>query len=369
MLRHAQYCSRKILAANRRGIIIDATIAWKIGTFLAYGLTGTAAYVSYRYYNHYSPENYDAVASAIRDILVQPDYIDGHIGPLIIRLVFNSCATFDLGDGSGGVNGATMRFKEEHEHKFNKGLVVAFAYLEPIKEQFPWISYADLWVLASYVALEDLGGPKIEFRGGRVDASEPTIWVAKDRLFKTDWGPTGMRKVFHRMGFNDREIVCLMHGHTLGKAHLEYSGYCGQWTSDPLNFDVEYSRELFYNEWALFRKYGTKQFTDLTQSRMMLSTDYCMTVDATFRRWLEVYAENEDRLRRDFGVCWKKATEQGFLPQDQIRRLENHDDENLSEETFSWLVELERKEAERAEEMEERRKQKRRELEEKYGKK
>ena len=54
MLRHAQYCSRKILAANRRGIIIDATIAWKIGTFLAYGLTGTAAYVGYRYYNHYS---------------------------------------------------------------------------------------------------------------------------------------------------------------------------------------------------------------------------------------------------------------------------------------------------------------------------
>jgi len=368
MFRRAQYCSRKVLAANRRGLAIDAAIAWKIGTFLSCTVTGVATYVSYCHYSYYSPENYDAVAEAIKEILVQPDYPDGHIGPLIIRLVFNSCATFDLGDGSGGINGATMRFKEENECKFNKGLEVAFAYLEPIKAEFPWISYSDLWVLASYVALEDLGGPQIEFQGGRVDATEPTVWVATERLFKTDWGPTGMRKVFHRMGFNDREIVVLMHGHTLGKAHLEYSGYCGQWTSDPLNFDVEYSKELFYNEWALYRQYGTKQFIDLTQTRMMLSTDYCMTIDATFRRWLEHYAENEEKLRRDFGIAWKKATEQGCFPQKTIKGLPPHDDEASSEETFQWLIDLEEKEAERLQEKEARRLAKRAQLEARYGK-
>jgi cytochrome c peroxidase len=34
----------------------------------------------------------------------------------------------------------------------------------------PGISYADLWILASYVAIEEMGGPKIEFVPGRTDA-------------------------------------------------------------------------------------------------------------------------------------------------------------------------------------------------------
>jgi len=30
--------------------------------------------------------------------------------------------------------------------------------LEQVKKQFPWISYADLWTLASVVAIESMGG-------------------------------------------------------------------------------------------------------------------------------------------------------------------------------------------------------------------
>ncbi len=32
--------------------------------------------------------------------------------------------------------------------------------LEPIKEQFPWISYSDLWTLAGATAIEDMGGAR-----------------------------------------------------------------------------------------------------------------------------------------------------------------------------------------------------------------
>lgn len=40
----------------------------------------------------------------------------------------------------------------------NAGLKVARDLLEPIKEKFPWISYADLWTLAGATALEEMGG-------------------------------------------------------------------------------------------------------------------------------------------------------------------------------------------------------------------
>jgi catalase (peroxidase I) len=37
--------------------------------------------------------------------------------------------------------------------------VLARDFLEPIKKQYPAISYSDLWVLAGYTAIEAMGGP------------------------------------------------------------------------------------------------------------------------------------------------------------------------------------------------------------------
>jgi len=366
-VRYCRHCHRKLNFIHRRKLVIETATAWKVGSLIGSVAAGAALLWGYQRRTYYAPENYDAVREALKEILVQPDYVDGHIGPLLIRLVFNSCSTFDIGDGSGGINGSTMRFEAENQCKFNKGLAIAFAYLEPIKAEFPWISYADLWVLASYVALEEMGGPHLEFRPGRIDLLEAPTFVAKDRVFKTDWGPTGMRKVFHRMGLNDREIVCLMNGHTLGRAHQEYTGYCGHWTTSPFEFDNQYSKELFNNDWCLDRTFGTKQFIDITRTRMMLSVDYCMTVDATFRKWLEHYAEKPEKLRRDFGICFKKCTELGVFPQDEIRGLPPHDDEASSEETLGWLVELEKQEQEQARLSERNRLARLDELERKYG--
>ena len=39
--------------------------------------------------------------------------------------------------------------------------------MEPIKDQFPGLTYADLWILSSYVAIEAMGGPRMPFRAGR----------------------------------------------------------------------------------------------------------------------------------------------------------------------------------------------------------
>ena len=50
------------------------------------------------------------------------------------------------------------RFPAEKGIDANKGLNIAQDLLEPIKKQFPWISYSDLWTLAGAVAIEEMGG-------------------------------------------------------------------------------------------------------------------------------------------------------------------------------------------------------------------
>ncbi|KAH1096988.1 hypothetical protein J1N35_013909 [Gossypium stocksii] len=45
----------------------------------------------------------------------------------------------------------------------NNGLDIAVRLLEPIKEQFPILSYADFYQLAGVVAVEITGGPEIPF--------------------------------------------------------------------------------------------------------------------------------------------------------------------------------------------------------------
>ena len=50
------------------------------------------------------------------------------------------------------------RFDPEKLHTANAGLHVAQEFLDPVKKQFPWITYADLWTLAGAQAIEEMGG-------------------------------------------------------------------------------------------------------------------------------------------------------------------------------------------------------------------
>ena len=60
-----------------------------------------------------------------------------------------------------------------------------------------------------------------------------------------------VRDVFHRMGFNDREIVALCGAHAVGRCHTDRSGFWGPWTRAESTFSNEYFRELVENKWTL----------------------------------------------------------------------------------------------------------------------
>ena len=295
-----------------------------------------------------------------------PSWDDGSLAPLFLRLAWHSSGTYDAATGTGGSNGAGMRYATEAADPENAGLGYARAFLEPVKNKFPDISYSDLWILASYVGLEATGGPVIPFRPGRTDHPDEAYWSrgmsygrlpaaekyccphldgadvtgSLDAASGTVRGWEGLSthvrdEVFYRMGFNDQEIVALLcGGHVYGRCHPEFSGYAGPWVEHPTVFSNEYASDMIEDDWTLVDHSstwldalgagelrpapGNRQFVnkkpgqvDDEPNQMMLLSDMILAWDPGFRTHLEVYAEDEARLKADFGAAFKKLTELG----------------------------------------------------------
>jgi cytochrome c peroxidase len=257
--------------------------------------------------------DYNAVRKDIEALLESnPNYDDGSYGPLLVRLAWHASGTYDKRDRTGGSNGATMRFSPEANWGANAGLDLARKLLEPIKAKYPGISYADLWTLAGVVAVESMGGPTIPWRAGRSDARESEVKPLTDgRLPDAAQKEKHVRDVFYRMGFSDREIVALLGAHSLGRCHTDRSGYTGPWTRAPTSFSNEYFRELLENKWTKKRWNGPEQFEDAKAEIMMTPADLALIEDPAFRKWVELYARDNDAFFRDFASAYSKLLELG----------------------------------------------------------
>ncbi|KAK5127405.1 heme peroxidase [Meristemomyces frigidus] len=257
-------------------------------------------------------EDYQKVYDAIAQKLIDEDeYDDGSYGPVLLRLGWHASGTYDALTGTGGSNGATMRFPPEGDHGANAGLKAARDFLEPIHEQFPWITYSDLWTLAAACAVQEMGGPDVHWRPGRSDR-DVSYCTPDGRLPDGSKDHDHLRGIFYRMGFNDQEIVALSGAHALGRCHTDRSGFEGPWTHSPTMVTNDYYKLLIEEKWS-FRKWnGPKQFQDVsTKSLMMLPTDISLTKDKTFRTYVEKYAKDQAAFFSDFSNVLTKLFELG----------------------------------------------------------
>ena len=187
----------------------------------------------------------------------------GHYGPLMIRMAWHAAGTYRTADGRGGANSGQQRFAPLNSWPDNGNLDKARRLLWPIKRKYgKHISWADLFILAGNVAIEDMGGPIFGFGGGRADVFEPErdiYWGAEEKwvnegaetridptrekelehplaaiqmglIYVNPEGPGGnpdplqsardIKITFERMAMNHEETVALTAGgHTFGKAH------------------------------------------------------------------------------------------------------------------------------------------------------
>lgn len=244
------------------------------------------------------------------------------IGPTLVRLAWHASGTYSIFDKSGGSNGATMRFSPECNWGANAGLKVARDFLEPFKRKYN-ISYGDLWTLAGVTAIEGMGGPTIPWRPGRKDVEEKQLVALPDgRLPNANMGcpaatNSHIRDIFGRMGFNDRETVALIGAHCIGRCHAEASGFVLPWTNAETTFSNEYFRLLLEEKWTKKTKHlgkawnGPVQYEAQNGALMMLPADLWLLEDKEFKKFVQLYARDENAFFADFASAFGKLLELG----------------------------------------------------------
>ena len=213
------------------------------------------------YAKEFESLDFDAVKSDLKALMKDSqewwpaDY--GHYGPFFIRMAWHSAGTYRTSDGRGGGGRGMQRFAPLNSWPDNVNLDKARRLLWPVKAKYGRkVSWADLFILAGTMAIEDMGLPSYGFSGGRADVYEPDMtywgseaeWLADNRytgdrelenplaavqmglIYVNPEGPNGnpdpvasgrdIRETFARMAMNDYETVALTAGgHTFGKMH------------------------------------------------------------------------------------------------------------------------------------------------------
>ncbi|MCU6667651.1 catalase/peroxidase HPI [Enterobacteriaceae bacterium H4N4] len=214
----------------------------------------------FNYRKEFSKLDYSALKGDLKALLTdsQPwwpaDW--GSYAGLFIRMAWHGAGTYRAIDGRGGAGRGQQRFSPLNSWPDNVSLDKARRLLWPIKQKYGQkISWADLYILAGNVALENSSFRTFGFGAGREDVWEPDLdvnwgdekaWLthrdpealAKNPLSATEMGliyvnPEGpnasgdplsaaaaIRATFSNMNMNDEETVALIAGgHTLGKTH------------------------------------------------------------------------------------------------------------------------------------------------------
>lgn len=268
--------------------------------------------------------DWTAVKQDIVNVIEQEDArrSDGTgIGPTFVRLAWHQSGTYSKHDATGGSNGAYMRYNPECNWGANAGLGIARAMLEPVKAKHPHLSYADLWVFASKVAIEEMGGPVIPFTPGRTDDHKGTT-VPDGRLPNADMGCpkdtiTHIRGVFEKYGFGDEGLVTLSGAHALGRCHEDASGYWGPWTNAETTFSNEYFRLLIEEKWTLKKTHkgkpwtGPEQYENPDGSLMMLPSDIALIQDPELKKIVVAFANDEELFFKKFAEYYGKLVSNG----------------------------------------------------------
>ncbi|XP_043722233.1 probable L-ascorbate peroxidase 6, chloroplastic/mitochondrial isoform X2 [Telopea speciosissima] len=237
--------------------------------------------------------------------------------PILVRLGWHDSGTYDKNieewPQRGGANGS-LRFEVELKHAANAGLVNALKLLQPIKDKYPSVTYADLFQLASATAVEEAGGPKIPMKYGRFDVSAPEQCPPEGKL--PDAGPPSpvghLRDVFYRMGLDDKEIVALSGAHTLGRSRPERSG----WGKPVTNYTKDGPGAPGGQSWTVqWLKFDNSYFKDIKEKRdadlLVLPTDAALFEDPSFKVYGEKYAEDQDAFFKDYAEAHAKLSSLG----------------------------------------------------------
>ncbi|KZV81700.1 heme peroxidase [Exidia glandulosa HHB12029] len=205
-----------------------------------------------------------------------------------IRTAFHDMATYDPVTGTGGMD-ASIRFSDELARAENAGTgfsnTVSFFRGDPGR----YLSMADVLALALVYSVENCGGPEVDFRGGRIDASGPNLPGVPEPQQDLNSHLTA----FERMGFNREEMIGLVAcGHTIGGVQHTALPDIVPELNDPNNEDSN----------ALFDSTGTAFDNNVARDYMAGTTSnpLVMNTDDTFNSDKRIFSSDGNATMAGF---------------------------------------------------------------------
>ncbi|GMI96036.1 peroxidase 52 [Hibiscus trionum] len=275
--------------------------------FLWLGLATTAFSLSPKFYDRVCPQ----ALPAIRRIVQAAVHREPRMGASLLRLHFHDC--FVNGCDGSLLLDSTPAFETEKNARGNLNSVRGFEVVDQIKAEVdrvcgrPTVSCADILAVA---ARDSLGGPTWRVRLGRRDSTTASRALADSVLPSASMDLPALIDNFKKQGLNQRDLVALSGGHTLGVSRcLIFRNRIYNAT----NIDPAFAKERRAtcprtggnSNLAPFdptpAKFDTAYFKNLVKQRGLLTSDQALFNGGSTDKLVKTYSLNPDAFWNDFG--------------------------------------------------------------------
>jgi catalase (peroxidase I) len=208
-----------------------------------------------------------------------------------------------------------IRFSPQKEWPVNRGLSEVIKVLQPIKDRYPNLSWADLIVLAGTVANEKAAAASpgtYRFCAGRTDAPHvtgevhsreeslaPRTYPTEQVAVKDNWAVQGLTTV---------EGVALA-ARLRSPERQKQLGYSGSWSSSPNKLSNDYFKVLLGNEWVQ-QKSAAGQVEYKAKGKegiYMTPGDVVIKNDPALAAIAKSYASDNSKFLKEYAAAWKKV--------------------------------------------------------------
>ncbi|KAL4297469.1 hypothetical protein GQ457_12G002970 [Hibiscus cannabinus] len=286
-----------------------STTNFLVHAFLWLCLAATAFSLSPKFYDKVCPQ----ALPAIKRVVEAAVHRERRMGASLLRLHFHDC--FVNGCDGSLLLDSTPAFETEKNARGNLNSVRGFEVVDKIKAEVdricgcPVVSCADILAVAARDSVVALGGPTWKVRLGRRDSTTASRATADNMLPLASMDLPALIDNFKKQGLNQRDLVALSGGHTLGVSK------CSIFRNriyNATNIDPAFAKERKATcprtggntNLAPFdptpAKFDTAYFKNLVKQRGLLTSDQALFNGGSTDKLVKTYSSNPDAFWDDF---------------------------------------------------------------------
>ncbi|OMO67792.1 Plant peroxidase [Corchorus olitorius] len=270
-----------------------------------------------------SPHFYDKVCPqalpAIKKIVEAAVYRERRMGASLLRLHFHDCFVNGC-DGSLLLDSAP-NIDSEKNSLANINSARGFEVIDQIKAEVdkicgrPVVSCADILAVAARDSVVTLGGPSWKVRLGRRDSTTASRTLADSSLPSPFMDLPALIENFKKQGLNQRDLVALSGGHTLGlaqcflfrnriygKSNIDHYFAKERRQTCPLNGGDSNLAPLDSTP----AHFDTSYFKNLVEKKGLLVSDQALFAGGSTDKLVKTYSSNPEAFWKDFAKSMVK---------------------------------------------------------------